>query len=138
MISIRRLLTDIFYFHRFLYDGNRINDDDTPASLDMEDNGGYLLTPTSGLSLISVIIRHDRRHGRTYVSNSLSTCNLVLIIHLLFRGRRISVMNVYYGFSIDLFVRSLSRLSSVLCQYRLSSHPLILTYLCSLLTAVKH
>lgn len=24
---------------RFLYDGNRINDDDTPASLDMEDNG---------------------------------------------------------------------------------------------------
>ncbi|ETW76761.1 hypothetical protein HETIRDRAFT_37775 [Heterobasidion irregulare TC 32-1] len=23
---------------RFLYDGNRINDDDTPASLDMEDN----------------------------------------------------------------------------------------------------
>lgn len=24
---------------RFLYDGSRINDDDTPASLDMEDNG---------------------------------------------------------------------------------------------------
>ncbi|VDB86136.1 unnamed protein product [Peniophora sp. CBMAI 1063] len=24
---------------RFLYDGNRILDDDTPASLDMEDNG---------------------------------------------------------------------------------------------------
>ncbi|KAF9222110.1 small ubiquitin-related modifier [Gyrodon lividus] len=23
---------------RFLYDGNRINDDDTPSSLDMEDN----------------------------------------------------------------------------------------------------
>lgn len=27
-----------FDFIRFLYDGNRINDDDTPASLDMEDN----------------------------------------------------------------------------------------------------
>jgi len=24
---------------RFLYDGSRINDDDTPASLEMEDNG---------------------------------------------------------------------------------------------------
>lgn len=24
---------------RFLYDGNRINEDDTPSSLDMEDNG---------------------------------------------------------------------------------------------------
>ncbi|KAG6908524.1 hypothetical protein DXG01_004295 [Tephrocybe rancida] len=24
---------------RFLYDGSRINDDDTPATLDMEDNG---------------------------------------------------------------------------------------------------
>lgn len=25
----------------FLYDGTRINDDDTPASLDMEDNGVF-------------------------------------------------------------------------------------------------
>ena len=25
----------------FLYDGNRINDEDTPASLDMEDNGAF-------------------------------------------------------------------------------------------------
>jgi hypothetical protein len=25
--------------NRFLYDGNRINDDDTPATLDMEDGG---------------------------------------------------------------------------------------------------
>jgi hypothetical protein len=28
-----------FFSVRFLYDGNRINDDDTPASLDMDDNG---------------------------------------------------------------------------------------------------
>ncbi|KAH8985410.1 small ubiquitin-like modifier [Lactarius akahatsu] len=26
---------------RFLYDGARINDEDTPASLDMEDNGAF-------------------------------------------------------------------------------------------------
>lgn len=36
--------TDLFFFareknNRFLYDGTRINDDDTPASLEMEDNG---------------------------------------------------------------------------------------------------
>ena len=30
---------------RFLYDGNRINDDDTPASLEMEDNGGLPYPP---------------------------------------------------------------------------------------------
>ena len=29
----------IWGIRRFLYDGNRINDDDTPASLDMDDNG---------------------------------------------------------------------------------------------------
>lgn len=28
-----------FLLFRFLYDGARIQDDDTPASLDMEDNG---------------------------------------------------------------------------------------------------
>jgi len=28
---------------RFLYDGSRINDDDTPASLEMEDNGMLFL-----------------------------------------------------------------------------------------------
>ena len=27
---------------RFLYDGDRINEDDTPASLDMEENGTLL------------------------------------------------------------------------------------------------
>jgi hypothetical protein len=31
-----------FFAYRFLYDGVRINDDDTPASLDMEDNGAFL------------------------------------------------------------------------------------------------
>lgn len=30
-----------FLFSRFLYDGSRIQDDDTPASLDMEDNGMF-------------------------------------------------------------------------------------------------
>jgi len=28
-------------FNRFLYDGERIQEDDTPMSLDMEDNGAY-------------------------------------------------------------------------------------------------
>lgn len=28
-------------FRRFLYDGNRLNDDDTPAILDMEDGGAF-------------------------------------------------------------------------------------------------
>ena len=28
--------------HRFLYDGSRINDNDTPLTLDMEDNGACL------------------------------------------------------------------------------------------------
>lgn len=32
---------------RFLYDGNRINDEDTPASLDMEDNGAQICTIAS-------------------------------------------------------------------------------------------
>lgn len=27
---------------RFLYDGTRINDDDTPSTLEMEDNGQHL------------------------------------------------------------------------------------------------
>lgn len=32
----------------FLYDGARINDDDTPDSLDMEDNGEFLSSPPLG------------------------------------------------------------------------------------------
>src|SRR6266508_1926513 len=31
-----------FFHHSFLYDGARINDDDTPDSFDMEDNGEFL------------------------------------------------------------------------------------------------
>ncbi|KAF9653604.1 hypothetical protein BDM02DRAFT_3182615 [Thelephora ganbajun] len=40
---------------RFLYDGNRINDDDTPASLEMEDNGQY---DPSLPPLISLLLLH--------------------------------------------------------------------------------
>ena len=40
---------------RFLYDGQRINEDDTPASLDMEDNGP--LNPQTKLSLFTVLTR---------------------------------------------------------------------------------
>ena len=29
----------LFVMYSFLYDGERIQEDDTPASLDMEDNG---------------------------------------------------------------------------------------------------
>ncbi|KAK7039342.1 ubiquitin-like protein SMT3 [Favolaschia claudopus] len=48
---------------RFLYDGERINDDDTPASLDMEDNGtaGAIqfvasLTPPTFADTIDVMV----------------------------------------------------------------------------------
>jgi len=44
---------------RFLYDGNRINDDDSPASLDMEDNGQS--SPSSLLlfrALFPPFVRH--------------------------------------------------------------------------------
>ena len=53
---------------RFLYDGARIGDDDTPASLDMEDNGmSSFLCVSSRTSLIFDTCRYDRCHGRTYV-----------------------------------------------------------------------
>ncbi|KAJ7453705.1 small ubiquitin-related modifier [Mycena galericulata] len=38
---------------RFLYDGARINDDDTPQSLDMEDNGALSLFPPFPLSALT-------------------------------------------------------------------------------------
>jgi hypothetical protein len=54
-------LTDsrIFCFDRFLYEGVRINVDDTPATLEMDDNGLYtLLIPPKmeahSLALISL------------------------------------------------------------------------------------
>lgn len=31
--------------NRFLYDGNRLNDDDTPALLDMDDGGTFVIFP---------------------------------------------------------------------------------------------
>lgn len=34
-------MTNSFFVCRFLYDGDRINDDDTPGTLGMEDNGIY-------------------------------------------------------------------------------------------------
>lgn len=33
------------YLLRFLYDGSRIGDEDTPESLDMEDNGACRVCP---------------------------------------------------------------------------------------------
>jgi hypothetical protein len=43
--------------HRFLYDGSRINDDDTPASLEMEDNGNVVsFSPHSSISPRVVLI----------------------------------------------------------------------------------
>ncbi|KAH9989244.1 ubiquitin-related domain-containing protein [Russula vinacea] len=51
---------------RFLYDGTRINDDDTPASLDMEDNG--TVPPLFFCHIFPRVVligcgRHHRRHG---------------------------------------------------------------------------
>ena len=56
---------------RFLYDGTRINDDDTPASLEMEDNGtvpsplfSHLSAHRSDwLNFVKPYGRHHRRHG---------------------------------------------------------------------------
>ena len=52
---------------RFLYDGSRINDDDTPASLDMEDNGaskGSLFHVRS--STYHVLPQYPPPHNRHY------------------------------------------------------------------------
>ncbi|KAH9051324.1 ubiquitin-related domain-containing protein [Lactarius deliciosus] len=59
---------------RFLYDGARINDEDTPASLDMEDNGAFAsyVSTFVHLGLIGVLHRHYRRDGRAYVASLLS------------------------------------------------------------------
>lgn len=54
---------------RFLYDGNRINEDDTPATLDMEDNGARVVTSfysrTNDFCSVFFPPRHDRCDGRT-------------------------------------------------------------------------
>ncbi|KAF8264833.1 ubiquitin-related domain-containing protein [Lactarius quietus] len=57
---------------RFLYDGTRINVDDTPDSLDMEDNGVFPSHISSFVHpvLIDSLYRHYRRDGRTYVAFS--------------------------------------------------------------------
>lgn len=44
---------------RFLYDGNRINDDDTPASLEMEDNGEHPDRPRLRHTLTYCRCRYD-------------------------------------------------------------------------------
>lgn len=56
--------------NRFLYDGTRINDDDTPQSLEMEDNGTVLplfshlsARHSDWLNLVKPYDRHHRRHG---------------------------------------------------------------------------
>ena len=45
--SLDRVRACCLGFCRFLYDGNRINDDDTPATLEMEDNGWFSSSPPS-------------------------------------------------------------------------------------------
>ena|SRR6266702_1107349 len=60
--------------YSFLYDGARINDDDTPQSLEMEDNGVFSSYVYSYVHpvLIYVLHRHYRRDGRAYVASRLS------------------------------------------------------------------
>jgi hypothetical protein len=41
------MLTDHTSYVRFTYDGQRITDDDTPNTLDMEENGMHLLIAIS-------------------------------------------------------------------------------------------
>jgi hypothetical protein len=48
----------------FLYDGNRINEDDTPATLEMEDNGTHIDRLYEVTTLLTIVIgRHHRRYG---------------------------------------------------------------------------
>ena len=52
---------------RFLYDGERIAEDDTPEKLDMEDNGerSREIFEFRGDGLLRFNVdRHDRCHGR--------------------------------------------------------------------------
>ena len=74
----------MYTFYRFLYDGTRINDDDTPNSLDMEDNGeaSFLaMCPplTSSPDTIDVMVE------RSYPSHSLRQSTEISRIC---RGRR--------------------------------------------------
>jgi len=56
----------LVFFCRFLYDGARIADDDTPLSLEMEDNGAlstvFLPSPLETDSF-ALIPRYNRRDG---------------------------------------------------------------------------
>jgi len=60
-----------------LYDGNRINDDDTPASLEMEDNGRY--TPSSlppFPTLFSLLLR--RADPKSFVGGRTDTIDVMV------------------------------------------------------------
>jgi hypothetical protein len=48
------MLTDHTSYVRFTYDGQRITDDDTPNTLDMEENGMHLLIAISLLLHMSM------------------------------------------------------------------------------------
>lgn len=64
---ISRWIADCSIDDRFLYDGTRINDDDTPTSLDMEDNGTPflpllprpVLTPALLADTIDVMVERE-------------------------------------------------------------------------------
>lgn len=58
--------------HSFLYDGQRINEDDTPATLDMEDNGRW--------HQCSILLRADRRIFARFKILSTSWLNVRLTV----------------------------------------------------------
>ena len=59
---------------RFLYDGNRINDEDTPTSLDMEDNGQC--SPSSLPTLLSLLFRHA--DSNPFVGDHIDTIDVMV------------------------------------------------------------
>ena len=62
-------LCSVYENFRFLYDGSRINDEDTPQSLEMEDNGNvvsFLFSVSSPVVLIGPISKPSDRHHRRY------------------------------------------------------------------------
>ena len=64
---------------RFLYDGERINEDDTPASLDMEDNGETKCPLSKSNAFCKLVLiwfhlcRYHWCHGRASVYSSYAT-----------------------------------------------------------------
>ena len=83
---------------RFLYDGERINEDDTPQSLEMEDNGTHCVA-FFGLFAAYTLVLPTQTRSMLWLNVSLVVFVLLLMLHtnissyhFLLRGRRHSIV----------------------------------------------